>query len=134
MLLAQHVDGNIENLLGLFRKEKGGILMGNQVFWEGLDLPGEQLECIIIPKLPFPNPFEPRLAWLSEKLEAQGKNPFQELHIPLALLELKQGMGRLIRSETDSGKIIILDNRAVHAKYAKYFHKLWNSKHTLIGA
>lgn len=131
-LLSQHIDGGIDNLLGLFKKQKGSILLGNQVFWEGLDCPGEELETLIIPKLPFPNPFEPRLAWMSQKIEEAGGNPFQELHIPLALLELKQGMGRLIRSEQDRGTLIILDNRAHRSGYAKQFQKLWNSQYELI--
>lgn len=131
-LLSQHIDGGIDNLLGLFKKQKGSILQGNQIFWEGLDCPGDELETIIIPKLPFPNPFEPRIAWLAEQIEAKGGNPFNELHIPLALLELKQGMGRLIRSEQDRGTIIILDNRVVRAGYAKQFHKLWNGQHEVI--
>lgn len=132
LLLSQHIDGTIDNLLGIFKKEKGSILLGNQVFWEGVDCPGDELETIIIPKLPFPNPFEPRLAWMSQQIEANGGNPFQELHVPLALLELKQGMGRLIRTEQDQGTLIILDNRVVKAPYGKQFHKLWNSQHEII--
>tara|TARA_B110000483_G_scaffold236583_1_gene309944 strand:+ start:2105 stop:4816 length:2712 start_codon:yes stop_codon:yes gene_type:complete len=132
LLLAQHLDGGIDNLLGMFKKQPGSILMGNQVFWEGLDCPGKELETIIIPKLPFPNPFEPRIAWMSKQIEENGGNPFQELHIPLALLELKQGMGRLIRSEDDLGTIIILDNRVVNSPYGRQFQNLWKSNHEIL--
>lgn len=129
LLLCQQIDGGMDNLVEMFRKKREACLLGCQVFWEGIDLPNEALELLVIPKLPFPNPANPLIAGLSDKLKAKNENAFRNLYIPEAVLELRQGLGRLIRSESDTGTALFLDNRLVHEAYGKSFTKLWNGRH-----
>ncbi len=129
LLLCQQIDGGMDSLVEMFRKKREACLLGCQVFWEGIDLPENALELLVIPKLPFPNPSNPLIASLSEKMKAKGENAFRNLYIPEAVLELRQGLGRLIRSESDSGVALFLDNRLVGEAYGKSFTKLWNGKH-----
>jgi len=131
-LLAQHIDGGMDNLVELFRKERESCLLGCQGFWEGIDLPGDALEFLVIPKLPFPMPGDPLIASRSEKIKAAGGNSFKSLFVPEAVLELRQGMGRLIRSENDSGVLLLLDNRLITEAYGKSFTRLWANKHTVV--
>lgn len=129
LLLCQQLDGGMDSLVEMFRKTREACLLGCQVFWEGIDLPENALELLVIPKLPFPNPSNPLVASLSEKMKERGENAFRNLYIPEAVLELRQGLGRLIRSESDSGVALFLDNRLVGEAYGKSFTKLWNGKH-----
>jgi predicted DnaQ family exonuclease/DinG family helicase len=130
-LLAQHIHGNFDNLLQFHAKEPASCTLGTQVFWEGIDLPGRLLELLVIPKLPFPAPGEPLLHARSELLKTQGVNAFKELHLPMAQLALKQGMGRLLRSEEDHGIVLILDKRVVTEGYGRNFSSIWNQQHTV---
>jgi ATP-dependent DNA helicase DinG len=108
-------------LLERFRHDVHSVLFGTESFWEGVDIAGESLECVIIPKLPFRVPTEPILEARVEKIEADGGNSFMEYALPLAAIKLRQGTGRLIRKKTDKGVVIILDTR-IHSKfYGKTF-------------
>lgn len=128
LLLCQHVDGALDGLIAMFRKERGACLLGCQSLWEGVDFPGDALKLLVIPKLPFPNPMDPLVAGISAKMKSDGKNSFKDYYVPEAYMELRQGLGRLIRSEEDSGKVLILDNRVVLEHYGKSFMRIWNMK------
>ena len=134
LLLCQHVDGSLDGLVAMFRKSRGACLLGCQSLWEGVDFPGDALKLLVIPKLPFPNPVDPLIAGVANKLKAEGKNSFKEFFVPEAYMELRQGLGRLIRSEEDSGKVLILDNRIVLEHYGKTFVRIWNNKQRVVGS
>ena len=93
----------------------GAVLVGAASFWEGIDVPGRALQCVIIDKLPFPPPDDPLLEARTRALKAQGRDPFAELSLAEMAIALKQGAGRLIRSETDRGLLVIADKR-LHTK------------------
>ena len=134
LLLCQHVDGSLDGLVAMFRKSRGACLLGCQSLWEGVDFPGDALKLLVIPKLPFPNPVDPLVAGVSNRMKAEGKNAFKEFFVPEAYMELRQGLGRLIRSEEDSGKVLILDNRIVTEHYGKSFSRIWNNKQTVVNS
>ncbi len=98
-----------------------GILLGVSSFWEGVDVPGEPLRGIVISKLPFKVPTEPLTAARIEAIERDGGNSFMEYVLPHAALRLKQGFGRLIRSATDRGAVVLLDRRLLEKGYGRYF-------------
>src|SRR5205085_4046054 len=98
-------------LLARFREYGNALLLGSQSFWEGVDVRGEALAVVVIDKLPFAPPDDPVLAARLEALRARGANPFSELQLPQAVLQLKQGSGRLIRDETDRGVLLLCDPR-----------------------
>ena len=83
---------------------------------------------------PFPNPMDPLVAGITNKMKSEGKNAFKEFFVPEAFMELRQGLGRLIRSEEDSGKVLILDNRVVVEHYGKTFMRIWNNKQKVVGS
>ena len=128
LLLCQHVDGSLDGLVSMFRKSRGACLLGCQTLWEGVDFPGDALKLLVITKLPFPNPSDPLVAGISADMKARGENTFKNYFVPEAYMELRQGLGRLIRTESDSGKIVILDNRVVNEAYGKTFMRIWNNK------
>lgn len=128
LLLCQNVDGSLDGLVAMFRKERGACLLGCQSLWEGVDFPGDALKLLVIPKLPFPNPMEPLVAGITAKMKEEGKNSFKDYFVPEAYMELRQGLGRLIRSDEDTGKVLILDNRVVLEHYGKTFCRIWNMK------
>ena len=99
-------------LLEWFRSTPNAVLFATGTFWEGIDVIGEQLSCVIIDRLPFPSPQDPLVRARIEALEARGGNGFEEYMIPNAIVRLKQGFGRLIRSKQDRGLIALLDGRA----------------------
>ena len=129
LLLCQHVDGSLDGLIAMFRKSRGACLLGCQSLWEGVDFPGDALKLLVVTKLPFPNPSDPLVAGISADLKAKGENVFKSYYIPEAYMELRQGLGRLLRTESDSGKVLILDNRVVTEAYGKTFARIWNMKH-----
>jgi ATP-dependent DNA helicase DinG len=100
-----------EALSGKLRRHEGGILLGVASFWEGVDFPGEELEVLVIPKIPFPVPAEPIVEARSQRLSSLGEDPFEKLFLPEAILRMRQGSGRLIRRMSDRGVIVILDSR-----------------------
>ncbi len=120
--LAQGWDGERDQLLRRFRAmPKPAILLGLESFWEGVDLPGEELEILVVARLPFPHPAEPILEAEAERLRAQRRNDFHELSLPLAVLKLRQGLGRLVRTPTDRGVILIADPRLASRPYRRAF-------------
>ena len=98
-------------LMDKFGRTDNAVLFGTSSFWEGVDIKGEALSCVIIDKLPFAAPNDPVLKSRLEQCEEQGGNPFMEIQIPAAVIALKQGTGRLIRSETDRGLLVLCDPR-----------------------
>jgi ATP-dependent DNA helicase DinG len=108
-------------LLERFRQAGDAVLLGTNSFWEGVDVKGPALRCVIIDKLPFASPNDPVLKARLDVLRAQGRNPFIEYQIPHAVITLKQGVGRLIRDETDTGILMICDPRLMTYGYGKVF-------------
>lgn len=117
LLLGQGVDGSAKHLLDQFRSQENTILFGTSSFWEGVDVVGEALSVLVIVKLPFPVPSDPVIAARSEEY----KNPFNEYSLPQAILKFKQGFGRLIRSQTDRGVMVVLDSRIKSKYYGRNF-------------
>jgi len=91
--------------------------LGTDSLWEGIDLPGASLELVVIAKLPFDVPGDPVVAARIEKLREEGRNPFGEYQLPAAILKTRQGAGRLIRTSTDRGVVVLLDPRTVTKSY-----------------
>jgi len=108
-------------LLDRFRSTPHAVLFATSSFWQGVDVPGAQLSCVIIDKLPFAVPSDPIVAARVRALQEDGRNAFAEYQIPEAVLALKQGFGRLIRSKTDRGILAILDNRIQRMQYGRIF-------------
>ncbi len=106
-------------LLDRFRSAVSPVLIGSASFWEGVDVVGSQLSLVVIDKLPFAPPDDPLLKARSTALERSGGNPFSQIQIPAAALALKQGAGRLIRSETDRGMLVLADERLLTKGYGK---------------
>lgn len=109
-----------DRLLAHFVEAGSGILLGTSSFWEGVDVPGQPLRGLIIQRLPFKVPTEPVTAARVEAIEGRGGNAFWDFTLPLAALKLKQGFGRLIRSQEDRGSILILDDRILRKRYGTY--------------
>jgi len=108
-------------LLDAFRATPGAVLLATASFWQGVDVVGEQLSCVIIDKLPFASPGDPVVSARIDQLRAEGGNPFSEFQVPVAILTLKQGLGRLIRSASDRGILAVLDSRLVDRSYGRRF-------------
>ncbi len=119
--LAQGVHGERSTLLEAFKKNSRSVLLGANSFWEGVDIPGDALSCVILVKLPFWPPTLPLIEARSEYLVSQGRDPFQELLLPEAVIRFKQGFGRLIRSKGDRGMVILLDDRVIDKYYGRFF-------------
>ena len=108
-------------LLGRFVRTEHAVLLGTSSFWEGVDIRGSALSCVVIDKLPFAAPDDPVLAGRLQALRRQGENPFMHYQLPQAVLALKQGVGRLIRDEADYGVVTICDPRLTARPYGKSF-------------
>ena len=106
-------------LLQRFLDTPGSVLVGSASFWEGIDVPGAALQCVIIDKLPFPPPHDPLVQARSKELESRGRDPFNDYYLSEAAISLKQGAGRLIRSETDLGLLVIADPRLRQMPYGR---------------
>jgi len=111
--------GSRSQLLSRFRALGNAVLLGSQSFWEGVDVRGDALSLVVIDKLPFAPPDDPVLAARIEGVRSTGGNPFNELQLPQAVLQLKQGAGRLIRDETDRGVLMLCDPRLVTKPYGR---------------
>jgi ATP-dependent DNA helicase DinG len=108
-------------LVDRFRELGNAVLLGTSSFWEGVDVRGEALSCVIIDKLPFASPGDPVLQARIEALRKRGGNPFMEFQLPQAAIALKQGAGRLIRDERDTGLLVVCDPRLINKPYGKIF-------------
>jgi ATP-dependent DNA helicase DinG len=122
-LMVQGEAGRTE-LLDRFRAAGNAVLIGSQSFWEGVDVRGEALSLVIIDKLPFAPPDDPVLAARIAALEKKGMNGFAHHQLPSAIINLKQGAGRLIRDETDRGVLMICDPRLINKPYGR---RIWQS-------
>ncbi|QHE52494.1 ATP-dependent DNA helicase DinG [Pontibacillus sp. HMF3514] len=122
ILIAQGVSsGSRSRLKKNFQAFDQAILFGTSSFWEGVDIPGQDLTSVVIVRLPFQPPDHPVYKAKSDALKSQGKNAFMELSLPNAVIRFKQGFGRLIRSSQDRGIVMVCDDRIMKAKYGKYF-------------
>lgn len=123
VVLAQGEGASAAELLARFRRERRALLLGTNTFWEGVDLPGEELELLVVPRLPFLVPTDPWVEARSERMKARGENPFTDFMVRDAVLRLRQGVGRLLRTENDRGVVLLLDPRLHGKPYGMTFLK-----------
>ncbi|RBP51617.1 ATP-dependent DNA helicase [Arenicella xantha] len=114
-------DTSKRELLADFVAKPRSVLLGTMSFWEGVDVPGDALRCVIIDKLPFESPFDPVIKARLNAMQAEGNNPFMNYQVPRAVITLRQGAGRLIRSVTDKGVLMICDPRLRTTRYGRTF-------------
>lgn len=122
-LLAQGVHGGRRQLRARFVREDAAVLLGAASFWEGVDFPGQELEILVLTRLPFLVPSDPLVQARTERLEAEGKDPFNTFYLPEALLRFRQGFGRLIRRRGDRGLFVVVDPRLAQRGYGKRFRE-----------
>jgi ATP-dependent DNA helicase DinG len=118
-LFTQSIGKNRKSLLQGYLQHKRSILIGTSSFWEGVDLPGDKVELLILMKIPFASPGDPIIQSQIDYYKMQSRNPFMEFQVPDATVRLKQGFGRLIRSLEDSGICMIVDPRVTKSRYGK---------------
>lgn len=114
-------EGSKVGLIESFRTTDRAVLLGTTSFWQGVDVAGSALSLVVIDKLPFDVPSDPLVAARIERLRQQGRNPFMEYQLPMAVLDLKQGLGRLLRGREDRGILAVLDARLVSKRYGRVF-------------
>lgn len=119
LILAQGISGSKEKLIKRFMDEDNAVLLGAASFWEGIDLPQDKLQLLVIARLPFDSPDQLETKVQYERMKAKGKNPFYNLSLPKATLRLRQGVGRLIRTRQDYGVVVVLDSRLVTRHYGQ---------------
>lgn len=117
----QQGDMQSRTMLELMREGTSGVIFGLESFWEGVDLKGDSLKCLIMTKLPFDVPSDPMFVARTQAIQRTGGNPFTEYAVPKAILKFKQGFGRLIRSKQDTGRVIICDERVQTMGYGRRF-------------
>nr|WP_263325930.1 ATP-dependent DNA helicase DinG [Neobacillus sp. Marseille-Q6967] len=121
-MIAQGITGGSRTRLTRnFQRYDKALLLGTSSFWEGIDIPGEDLSCLVIVRLPFSSPDEPLTEAKCQIIKQQGGNPFNKYSLPEAIIRFKQGFGRLIRTETDRGIMIVFDKRIITTRYGKNF-------------
>jgi ATP-dependent DNA helicase DinG len=108
-------------LLEKFREDTHSVLFATGSFWQGVDVPGEALSCLIVDKLPFDSPGEPLVGARIDAIRARDGNPFMEYQLPSAIISLRQGLGRLIRNSSDRGILAVLDTRIIKSRYGRFF-------------
>jgi ATP-dependent DNA helicase DinG len=123
ILALKQGQANRTQLLEQFRRDFSSVLFATDSFWEGVDVAGDALQCVILPRLPFRVPTEPIVEARVEAIEAKGGNAFMEYTVPQAVIKFRQGFGRLIRRSTDTGAIVVLDRRIVTKRYGAVFLK-----------
>ncbi len=121
LVLGQGFDGERRALTNIFKRETSSVLLGTDSFWEGVDVPGESLSCLVITKLPFAVHTAPVVQARCEEVEARGLSSFRHYTLPSAVIKFKQGAGRLIRSRTDFGVVVVLDRRVLTRNYGSSF-------------
>lgn len=122
LLLAHGIDSNNRSkLVRTFQREPRAVLFGTSSFWEGVDIPGEALSALVIVRLPFSPPNHPVAVGRGELLKQAGKNPFMSLALPEAVIQFKQGVGRLIRHQDDRGVVVVFDTRIIDSRYGRAF-------------
>ena len=114
-------EGSKVALVESFRSTPRAVLLGTTSFWHGVDVPGQALSLVVVDKLPFDVPSDPLIAARIKRIQDEGGSPFREYQIPLAVLDLKQGLGRLIRSRADRGILAVLDPRLTTKRYGRIF-------------
>lgn len=121
-VLGQGIDsGNRSKLTRRFQSSEACVLLGTSSFWEGVDIPGQALTCLVLVRLPFQPPNHPIVEAKSEYLREQRKNPFMDYAVPQAVIRFKQGFGRLVRTSDDYGIVILYDTRVIDTRYGKHF-------------
>lgn len=122
VLIAQGISsGSHEKLKKHFQQTDQAILLGTHAFWEGLDIPGDDLKCVVIARLPFQSPSQPVIEAKLKRIESNGQSGFYCYSLPDAVIRFKQGFGRLIRHETDTGIVVVTDDRLVTKSYGRTF-------------
>ena len=121
VVLGQGFDGERRAITRMFRRDTHSVLLGTDSFWEGVDVPGEALSCLVIVKLPFAVHTAPIVQARCEEVEQRGLSPFRHYTLPSAVIRFKQGMGRLIRTKNDFGVVVVLDRRVLTRNYGRHF-------------
>lgn len=121
LLLCQGEELERSAMLEKFRRDGSAVLFGTDSFWQGVDVPGDALQNVVITKLPFSVPDHPLLEARLDRIRERGGNPFMDYQVPEAIIKLRQGFGRLIRSRTDRGQVVILDPRIRTKRYGRLF-------------
>ncbi|MGZ4111868.1 MAG: helicase C-terminal domain-containing protein [Tumebacillaceae bacterium] len=123
-VLAHGIDSTSRHrLVQEFQRHPRAVLFGANSFWEGVDIPGEDLSLLVIARLPFWPPNQPVVEARTEKLEREGRNSFMDYSVPQAIIRFKQGFGRLIRTKRDRGAIVVYDRRITESRYGRHFIK-----------
>ena len=120
-LLMQGQSHSNSHIIEKFKKNNNSVIFGTASFWTGVDIPGDSLSTVIITRIPFAVPTYPLNQAKMERIENRGKNSFFEFSLPEAILKFRQGFGRLIRSKSDRGCVVILDKRIVTTRYGQQF-------------
>jgi Rad3-related DNA helicase len=131
-VLAQGHSGSREAITSTFRTVTSSVLLGTRSFWEGVDISGEALSCLVLTKLPFHVFTDPLVRGRTEYLRSLGRDPFSHYTLPEAVINFRQGFGRLIRSRADTGVVIVTDRRLVTKGYGRSFLNSLPTGHSVL--